>query len=276
MINPANNMLYAVKVLEKVKMRSEKDLKLILREISIHQRLSHENIIRLHAVDNTNEAISLVLEYASDGNLFQYIRKNSPLKEELVASFFWQVLKGVYYLHQNGIIHRDIKPENILLSGDQIKISDFGWSAEWEEGCERKTFCGTFEYMAPEMVQKAVYDYKVDIWAIGVLLYEMLHGHAPIRARCISDLVKRFNSNPFKIEFNENISTKAQDLISLILKINPEERLDLEQISKHPFLEWEKMKDPGTVFKEIPQIPEPEENSDDEEFGDSRILCIFQ
>ena len=90
-------------------------------------------------------------------------------------------MKGLSYLHLNGIIHRDIKPENIIISGGVLKISDFGWSAI--TFAERKTFCGTLDYLSPEVAKGGQYDAKIDTWSIGILLYEMLTGMPPFPAK---------------------------------------------------------------------------------------------
>lgn len=237
----SNNVLYAVKVIDKKEMRSENDLELIMREVSIHRKLSHPNIIKLLAVDDKQNIIRLILEYAPDGNLFSFIHKNKSLTEEVAAHIFYQITKGLKYLHGNNIIHRDIKPENILMSNGIPKISDFGWSAEWNNS-ERKTFCGTLEYMAPEVVHYGNYGPKVDIWALGILLYEMLHGCAPIKAKCITDIVKAF-ANPLKLEFRNDLSNSVKSLISSILTIDPNSRPTIETIMSHPWLNCELEKD---------------------------------
>ncbi len=186
MVDESTGKKYAVKCLEKQRMRSKEELAVVEREIAIHRTLIHPNVIGLRGVQRDEQTIRLVLEFAPHGSLFGLIRKRKCLGEPEAAYYFWQVLRGIRFLHERGIIHRDIKPENILLDeGDVPKISDFGWSVE---GGARKTFCGTLEYMAPEVLQRGNYDEKVDVWALGILLYEMLHGRAPFQvpSRAIS------------------------------------------------------------------------------------------
>jgi len=124
-----------------------------MREVEIHKKLKHDNIIRLYASVEDEKFIYLILEYASKGNLFFLIRNRKTLTEDEAFFFFIQTCAGIYFLHKNGLIHRDIKPENLLIEEDNIlKICDFGWCVELSERQQRNTFCGTLEYMAPEMI----------------------------------------------------------------------------------------------------------------------------
>jgi serine/threonine protein kinase len=103
------------------------------------------------------------------------------LPEKESFKYFIQVTAAVQFLHSIGLAHRDIKPENILLDEDRnVKLCDFGWCVDVSKG-ERMTFCGTYEYMAPEIVDEKYYDYSIDVWSLGVLLYEMIHGFSPFR-----------------------------------------------------------------------------------------------
>ena len=121
----------------------------------------------------------IVLEYAENSSLFFYINAQKGLPENIALRFLYQVICGVNYLHKNNIIHRDIKPENLLLDSNMnIKICDFGWSCYHSMGDNlRDSICGTFEYMSPEIVGNVKHDYKVDIWCLGILFYELLHGY---------------------------------------------------------------------------------------------------
>lgn len=135
-----------------------------------------------------HENIYLFLEEAQLGNLFQWIKKNGKCQEDEAAYFFIQTLTGFYYLHKNGYIHRDLKPENLLLFDSEelpnrpiVKVCDFTWAAQMDKDSaqERTTHCGTYEYMAPEMLKKESHDFGLDVWSLGILLYELAHGRAP-------------------------------------------------------------------------------------------------
>lgn len=131
----------------------------------------------------------MVLEYAPNGNLFQFMKKNE-MDSSLKKKIFLSVCAALQFLHKKKVLHRDIKPENILLGSKfQVKLCDFGWSIG--DVIKRKTFCGTYEYMAPEILEKKQYDEKVDIWSLGILLYELFHNKSPFWASTHEGIYKK-------------------------------------------------------------------------------------
>lgn len=121
--------------------------------------------------------VYFLLEYAGNGCLFFYIHARDGLPEKLALRFLYQTALALKYLHSQRIIHRDIKPENILLDSDfNVKLCDFGWACYLSEDEQRNSICGTYEYMSPEILHSQSHTEKVDIWCLGILLYEMLHG----------------------------------------------------------------------------------------------------
>jgi len=231
--------LYALKVIEKRKLlMSYGKLDIIYNEIKIHSKLDHENIIKLYNVYEDNENINIILEYAPNGNLYELIAKQkNGFSEYKAFEYFIQVVNAVYYLHNNNIIHRDIKPENILIGDDnKIKLCDFGWAKELTLE-NRSTFCGTVEYMAPEIVGSENYDYSVDIWSLGILLYELLYGHSPFRADNTKNIILNIKSHELTYEDkNKNISHSCKDLIKKLLNNNPQKRYKIKDILEHPFV----------------------------------------
>ncbi|CAD8078818.1 unnamed protein product [Paramecium sonneborni] len=181
------------------------------KEIYIHKKLVHTNIIKLHSYYQDRQHIHLLMEYAEGGCLYQ---RNLTLDE--IQDYFSQICNGIYYLHSNNIIHRDLKPENILLKNNVIKLCDFGWSAEVGYNKQRDTLCGTIDYMAPE-VSQGKYSFKVDTWSLGIILYEMIHHSVP------------------KIPRIYNCPDLVKDLIDKLL-VAQDERLSISQVLQHPFV----------------------------------------
>ena len=146
-----------------------KELDNVKKEIKFHKRLYHPNIIKLYDFFFEKNRIYLILEFASNGNLFMYLRKNyKKVSKEKLIHLYLQIVSSIKYIHENGIIHRDLKPENILLDDNfNAKLCDFGWSTRISKEIIRTTFCGTYEYMAPEIFETKPYDHRVDIWSLG-------------------------------------------------------------------------------------------------------------
>jgi serine/threonine protein kinase len=220
--------------MNKLTISKESSLNVLLREISVHKSLRHSRVITLYDHFEDESSVYLVLDYAPRGSLFHEIRNKKRLSESEARKYFLQTCQGIQFLHQNEIIHRDIKPENILLDAEgDIKICDLGWAYKGTDF--RTTFCGTVEYMAPEMIRGEGHSFELDIWALGVLLFEMLHGYAPFRG--VKDTDKCMQILSGNVVFSRNLSDSARDLIEGILKVNPSERLILSEILSHPWLD---------------------------------------
>ena len=232
------NEEYALKVIDKKKlMQMYGRIDIIKNEINIHSKLSHENIMRLYNVYEDENSINLILEYAKNGNLYELLSQpenKKGLDEQRAFDYFIQVVNAVYYLHQNNIIHRDIKPENILIGKKGLlKLCDFGWAKELTLE-NRSTFCGTVEYMAPEIFGSENYDFGVDIWSLGILLYEMVIGHSPFKAKNMKSVILNIKSHD--LTYEKPLSHECRNLIEKILNINPQKRLKIKDILDHPFV----------------------------------------
>ena len=212
-------------------------LDVIYNEISIHEKIIHPNIVRMYNHYENDENIYCFLEYIEGETLYSKIKSNSAgLNEREAFKIFSQIIKAIKFLHNNKIIHRDIKLENFLIKKEKnkeiIKLCDFGWSVQLtDEMPKRVTTCGTFEYMSPELINEEPYDYCIDVWALGVLLYELLHGKTPFSSSDSNDFEEIFKNvmkNNFKIK--ESVSNNCKKLIMKFLKKNPEERININDV----------------------------------------------
>ena len=241
--NKTDKKEYAIKYVSKKTMQSVGvDSSIIKREIDIHIRITHPRIIKLLSFLEDRYNFYLALEYAPKGTLYQYIQHKKGVCENEAFYYFIQVASAIHFLHLNGYAHRDIKPENILLDANGgIKLCDFGWCVNVAKG-ERTTFCGTYEYMAPEMINDEYYDMGIDIWSLGVLLYEMLHGYSPFRANRYTKDAKKAQVEIFiniknnNYSINKNISEECIDLIDKLLTTDTTKRIKIDELFMHPWV----------------------------------------
>ena len=228
---------FALKVLEKEKIIKSNLVDQVNKEIDILYRCNHPHIIRLINHFEDEENVYLVLEFAENGNLFNKLKNKKRFQESEVAQFGREVLAALIYLHTNfevPIVHRDIKPENILLdSNDRVKLCDFGWASFIE--AERKTYCGTPEYLPPEILLNKTQSEKVDMWSYGVLLFELLNGSTPFNARAEWRIFKNIANR--KIKWLIEVGKEAKDLIEKLLDLKEEERATSIEIADHPFFQ---------------------------------------
>jgi serine/threonine protein kinase len=229
----SSSELFALKEIQKVTKTHKIPLKMLFSELSIHSRLSHPNIIRLYGHCESMDKVSLFLEYADGGSLFTALLKKPHVTERQACSYFSQICEAVRYLHENDVIHRDLKPENILLTKKgTVKVCDFGWSAIGEG--DRKTYCGTLDYMAPEILNETRYNNKVDIWSLGVILYEILQGTVPYKGKTQFERARMIMKGD--LAFSSSLSYAAKILIRKMLEVNPEKRIGIEEVMNDEWL----------------------------------------
>lgn len=228
--------VFALKVLDKIQLIEHDVEHQLQREIEIQSLCRHTNILRLYNYFHDEKRVYLMLEIAPGGQLYSLLKRQRlrRFSEAKAAWYFKQIVWAIQYCHANNIIHRDIKPENILIGMNGVlKIADFGVAVQ-SQCSQRETFCGTLEYLAPEMVGKQKYRKHIDIWGLGVLLYELVVGTPPFQAESRDDTCKRIKTG--NLSFPTHVSFKARDLISKLLRKAPHERLTLEEALSHPWV----------------------------------------
>ncbi|XP_059814606.1 MAP/microtubule affinity-regulating kinase 3a isoform X3 [Hemitrygon akajei] len=221
----------AIKIIDKTQLNPT-SLQKLFREVRIMKCLNHPNIVKLFEVIETEKTLYLVMEYASGGEVFDYLVAHGRMKEKEARAKFRQIVSAVQYCHQKQIVHRDLKAENLLLDADMnIKIADFGFSNEFIIGNKLDTFCGSPPYAAPELFQGKKYDGpEVDVWSLGVILYTLVSGSLPFDGQNLKELRERVLRGKYRIPFY--MSTDCENLLKRFLVLNPSKRGTLEQIMK--------------------------------------------
>ncbi|KAG7391926.1 hypothetical protein PHYPSEUDO_003132 [Phytophthora pseudosyringae] len=190
---------------------------------------------RTTASYRSTTAMYLVLKYAGGGDLYKKMRSmpGRRFSERQAMLYTAQLVSALEACHNQHVIHRDIKPENILLSDEgTIQLADFGWSsANVTAASRRDTLCGTLDYLSPEMIRGEKYDESVDIWAVGIIMYELLVGKPPFEAPGQNETIELITEGQLRVP--PMVSLAAKDLIMRILQKLPEKRLSLTEIKAH-------------------------------------------
>lgn len=241
----------AIKIIDKTQLNPT-SLQKLFREVRIMKILNHPNIVKLFEVIETEKTLYLIMEYASGGEVFDYLVAHGRMKEKEARSKFRQIVSAVQYCHQKHIVHRDLKAENLLLDADMnIKIADFGFSNEFTVGNKLDTFCGSPPYAAPELFQGKKYDGpEVDVWSLGVILYTLVSGSLPFDGQNLKELRERVLRGKYRIPFY--MSTDCENLLKRFLVLNPTKRGTLEQIMKDRWI------NAGHEEEELKPFVEPE------------------
>eukprot|EP00401_Gymnodinium_catenatum_P042335 CAMPEP_0117551148 /NCGR_PEP_ID=MMETSP0784-20121206/49043_1 /TAXON_ID=39447 /ORGANISM="" /LENGTH=424 /DNA_ID=CAMNT_0005348181 /DNA_START=41 /DNA_END=1315 /DNA_ORIENTATION=- len=228
--------IFAVKKVRLTLITENRLMDQLKREIHILYSLEHPRIIRLKFDFKDSKYMYLGMEFATGGSLFDRLNAAGKFTPELSARFFYETCEALDYLHHlpKKVIHRDIKPENILLDGeDHIKLADFGW-ANLLQADKRQTFCGTLDYLPPEMITGTGHDESVDMWNMGVLLYEMTTGQSPFGSSSKETTCKLILA--VDLRFSSSNDPDARDLITRLCKRKPAERLVVRDAMTHTFV----------------------------------------
>jgi len=234
--NKINKLQVAIKEITLDTLNKHK--KMFKRETDIMMKLKHPNIITLYdtIIDENTENVYLIMDYYSRGDFSNFLRKR-PLKEKYAVKYLKQLSEGLKYLLSNNIIHRDLKPQNILITGvGDIKITDFGFARYFDNDLLIQTICGSPLYMAPEIMKSQKYDYKSDLWSVGIIFYEMLVGNTPFKSKNIYELIRKIENEEVKVPSKFKLSINCQNLLYSLLKKDPEERISWEEFFDHTLL----------------------------------------
>lgn len=225
----------AIKIIDKTQL-DPTNLEKVYREVEIMKQLEHPHIVKLYQVMETKNMIYMVCEYASRGEIFDYIARYGRMGEPRARSTFAQILSAVEYCHSTGVAHRDLKAENLLLDAQMnVKIADFGFSNRFTPGERLSTWCGSPPYAAPEVFRGKHYaGPEIDVWSLGVVLYVLVCGALPFDGSTLQSLRDRVLSGRFRIPYF--MSTECESLIRKMLVLEPSKRYTIPQIKRHRWL----------------------------------------
>ena len=235
----STQFICAIKVINKKRLlkQSLKCINQVRREIEIQSHLHHPNILSIYNFFWDKKNIYLVIEYALGGELFKILHQeeNGRFTEPKVAFYIEQVCNAIEYIHSMNIIHRDIKPENILISNEVIKLADFGWSIHQKSNKIRTTFCGTAEYMPPEVINGQPHIPPSDLWCLGILIYELCAGEPPFTAKNNAEIIHKIKIFKMK-DYPDYFSEECKDLIEKLIRRSPKDRISIQEVKHHPWI----------------------------------------
>ena len=224
----------ALKVLNKQQLMKSSMEHQLRREIEIQSHLRHKSILRLYGYFYDSKRVYLIIEYAPQGELYKKLTRVGRFTEKQSALYIQEMARALMYMHSKHVIHRDIKPENLLVGfNGELKIADFGWSVH-APSSRRTTLCGTLDYLPPEMIENKPHDENVDVWTLGVLMYEFLTGAPPFETENTKETYRRIAHVDLK--FPSYMSSDARDLLTKILRHDPQQRMPLARVLEHSWI----------------------------------------
>ncbi|XP_011504598.1 PREDICTED: serine/threonine-protein kinase ULK3 isoform X1 [Ceratosolen solmsi marchali] len=215
----------------------------LITEINLLKVLKHENIVEMRNFFWDEGHIYIVMEYCNGGDLSNFIKRKNQLDENICRKFLQQLALAMKYLRDHNVCHMDLKPQNLLLIKRPIlvlKVADFGFAQYLSTTETRFAVRGSPLYMAPEILLHHKYDARVDLWSVGIIIYECLFGKAPYSSNSSAEFAKKIKyMKPIELPKNCHISTECKDLLTRLLKRNPDERLTFDEFFAHDFLDLE-------------------------------------
>lgn len=267
----ATNTILAMKVLNKKSIVEADEVEKLRTEKSILTKLDSPFLVKLHYSFQSPTKIMFVMEYVNGGELFFHLQQQEAgFTPERVKFYAAEILSGIEYLHSRGIIYRDLKPENVLIAADgHVRMTDFGISKEGLNAKDDRTatFCGTPEYLAPEVLQGKKYGKEIDWWSYGTLVYEMLVGVPPFYSEDVQAMYRKILNDPVDVNAikEKDPNPAAADLIQRLLERDVSKRLvEPAELRAHPYfadIDWDKLRRLEIAPPFVPEVKGADDTS---------------
>ena len=266
--------IFAMKGLKKDLLIEEDQIESTILEKEILQNIDHPFLCGLIFCFQTEDRIFFVMPFLSGGELFTHLKKFKRFSEEMVKFYGAQISIALQYLHDKNIIYRDLKPENILLDEKgYLCLADFGMAKKLEYSKKALSFCGTPEYLAPEIIKGDGYDQNIDWWSLGIIFYELLCGTPPFYDDNLDNLYELILTSEITFPQNIYLSDEAKDIIYKLLRKDVKERLGfisgIVEIKNHPFFKGINFQDIENKKITSPFIPQINDNTDVQNFDET-------
>ncbi|XP_036866055.1 serine/threonine-protein kinase ULK3 isoform X3 [Manis javanica] len=231
----------------------------LLTEIEILKGVRHPHIVQLKDFQWDSDHIYLIMEFCAGGDLSRFIHTRRILPEKVAQVFMQQLASALQFLHERNISHLDLKPQNILLSSlekPHLKLADFGFAQHMSPWDEKHVLRGSPLYMAPEMVCQRQYDARVDLWSVGVILYEALFGQPPFASRSFIELEEKIRSTRvIELPLRPPLSRDCRDLLQRLLERDPSRRISFQDFFAHPWVDLVHMPSGESLARAVSRPP---------------------
>ena len=265
--------LYAIKCIKKSKVTTKAIFEHLKNEKQVLSTLKSPFTVDFFGSFQDHNNIYFITEYIPGGELFKLLRTHRVLAISSVRFYAAEITSALEYLHSRNIVYRDLKPENVLVSATgHVKLIDFGFATQIKEGETCSSFCGTLEYLAPEIVQRIGHGLAVDWWTLGVLLYELLVGTPPFVGGSTQGLFEKIVKT--EVSFPKDLDEEARDLIGKLLTKKPWERISGKDVMGHRFfkdVDWGEVEKKGMVPPWVPVLRDESDTSHFDEYPGSPV-----